>query len=48
MPKNNSLIIAEMRKKYGTFYLKRSYTYLRYIAKIKDIYYIFDKSIPHK
>lgn len=47
MTNTNSMIIAEMRKKYGILYLKRSYTYLRYLMKIKDSYFIVDKSLPY-
>ncbi|CAD8080229.1 unnamed protein product [Paramecium primaurelia] len=48
MINNNSMIISEMRKKYGLLYLKRSYTYLRYVFKDKDTFFIIDKSLSYQ
>ncbi|CAD8111127.1 unnamed protein product [Paramecium sonneborni] len=48
MPNSNSMIISEMRKKYGLLYLKRSYTYLRYVFKDQDNFFIVDKSLSYQ
>ncbi|CAD8099746.1 unnamed protein product [Paramecium sonneborni] len=48
MVNSNSMIISELRKKFGMLYLKRSYTYLRYVFKDQNNYFIVDKSLSYQ